>query len=135
MLSSRCQKIKREKKKSLFFREISCLLQSLAVDDKVIAQVYSTRVDLSADCGTCYVYFSTFNECSEDLFDKILEQLKLYKPSLRKALAKNIPGRYAPDLLFLYDKAKEKEHKINNLLDKVSAELKEEESVDIFKET
>jgi len=127
MFNPRFQEIKREKKKSLFLREIASLVQSLGGEDKVVAQVYVTRVDLSADTGICYVYFSTYTEFSEELFKTVLERLKLYKPSMRKALAHTIPGRYTPDLLFLYDKPKEKEFRINQLLDKASEDLRASE--------
>lgn len=130
MLNPRFQEIKREKKKSLFLREIAALVQSLGGEDQTIAKVYVTRVDLSADTGICYVYFSTYGEFSEELFKDVLERLKLYKPSMRKAIARSIPGRYTPDLLFLYDKPKEKEFRINQLLDKASAELREAENQD-----
>lgn len=130
MFSPRSREIKREKKKSLFLREIAALIQSLGVEDQTIAQVYVTRVDLSADTGICYVYFSTYSEFSEELFSQVLERLKLYRPSLRKAIAQAIPGRYTPELLFLYDKPKEKEFRINQLLDKASEELRQAEQDD-----
>ena len=125
MFNPRYQEIKREKKKSLFLHEITTLVQALAGDDPIVARVYVTRVDFSADYGICYVYFSTFGEFSESTFNEVLDRLKLYKPSMRKALAERIPGRYTPDLVFFYDKSKEKEFKLNQLLDKVSQELKE----------
>lgn len=130
MFNPRSQKIKREKKKSLFLREITMLVQSLGADNAVVALAYVTRIDFSADYGMCYVYFSTFNECSEEIFNKVLDQLKLYRPSMRKALAARIPSRYTPDLVFFYDKTKEKEIKINQLLDKVSQDLTESQAED-----
>lgn len=133
MFNPRYQEIKREKKKSLFLREITRLVQDLSTDNPMVAQAYVTRVDFSADYGMVYVYFATFNECSEEAFNKVLEQLKLYKPSMRKALAARIPSRYTPDLVFFYDKTKEKEIKINQLLDKVSQELTESQAEDTKK--
>ncbi len=124
MLNPRFQVIKREKKKALFLREITAMVQALGGDDQAVAQVYVTRIDFSADYGICHVYFSTFSDFSEVLFNTVLDRLKLYKPSMRKSLAKRIDGRYTPDLIFFYDKVKEKEHNINQLLDKVSEELR-----------
>ncbi len=126
MFNPRLQKIKREQKKSLFLREITTLVQALGGDDKAVAQVYVTRLEFSADNGICYVYFTTFSEFSEELFKEVLERLKLYKPSMRKALAARIQSRYTPDLVFFYDQIKEKEYNINQLLDKVSEELRED---------
>jgi len=130
MVNPRYHNVKREKKKSLYMREITSLIQEIAQDEPVVAQVYVTRVDFSADCGICYVYFSTFGEFSEELFEQVLERLKLYRPSMRSALARSIKSRYTPDLAFFYDKTKEKEFKINQLLDKVVEDLRENEQQD-----
>ncbi len=127
MFNPRYQEVKREKKKSLFLREIASLVQTLGAEDQEIAKVYVTRIDFSDDFGICYVYFSTYGEFSESMFNTVLDRLKLYKPSMRKSLARSIRGRYTPDLVFLYDKPKEKEFKIHQLLDKVSQELKEDQ--------
>ena len=117
--------IKREQKKSLFLRHISTLLQSITQDDPVIAKIYPTRVDFSADTGICYVYFATYdaNENSETTYQEAVKRLILYKPSMRAALAKKIDGRYTPDLLFLFDTTTDKVRAINSLLDKVQDEL------------
>jgi ribosome-binding factor A len=123
MTSPRLSEIKREKKKSLFFREVSSLVQQLSAEDAAVAKVYVTRVDFSQDYGLCYIYFSTYGAFSQEVFDAALDRLKLYKPSMRQILAKKIVGRYTPDLKFFYDTVKEKEYKINQLLDKVSEEL------------
>ena len=116
--------IKREQKTALFFREISNLIQKLSLDEPEISKVYVTKVKLSKDSGICFVYFSTYQN-KED-FNNALEVLKLYKPSLRTALSKAVTGRYTPNLVFLYDAAKEKERKLTELLDKVSQEDKNE---------
>jgi ribosome-binding factor A len=121
----KAHEIKREQKKSLYLREIAQLLQPLLYEDKVIASIYPTRVDFSADCGICYVYFSTIEDCEnkEKFVEDAFKALILYKPSLRSALAKNIKSRYTPDLLFLYDKVSDREQRVNELLDKVHQEL------------
>jgi ribosome-binding factor A len=95
-------------------------------EENTLASIYPTRVEFSADTGICYVYFAAFSDKPENekLVEDALNHLKLYKPSLRAALAKKIPSRYTPDLVFLYDQVKEKERKINDLLDKVQEELK-----------
>jgi len=114
---------KREQKTSLFFHEISSLIQQLAMDEPAIAKVYVTQVRLSRDYNICFVYFSTFAEKKD--FDEALKILKLYKPSLRKAMAQKISAKYAADLVFLYDEVKEKERKMQELLDKVAKEFPE----------
>jgi ribosome-binding factor A len=120
MSRSSAAEVKRERRKSLFLQEFTALFQEIYAEQPSFADVYVSKVDLSADTGVCYVYFATFKEPGEALFLKALEMLKLYKPSLRKAFAGRINTRYAPDLVFVYDKGKEKERRINELLDKVS---------------
>ena len=113
--------VKREQKTALFMREISSLIQRLSQDEPILIKVYVTKVKLSADYKICYIYFSTYSDNKAD-FDSALQVLKLYKPSMRKAVAESIGGRYTTDLIFLYDEAKEKERKILSLLDKVKEE-------------
>ncbi|MBU4269843.1 ribosome-binding factor A [Candidatus Dependentiae bacterium] len=112
---------KREQKTSLFFHEISNLIRTLALDEPDLMKVFVTRVTLSNDYGICFVYFSTYADKSD--FDKALPILKLYKNSLRKTLAQIISSRYAANLVFLYDETKDKERKINALLDEAVKDL------------
>ena len=118
---------KREQKTSLFLREISSIIQTLVQDEPALLKVFITKVELAKNYSTCYVYFSTYTDKSD--FDEALEILKLYRPSIRKALGQAVSGRYVPDLRFVYDEDKEKERNILNLLDKVAeqdAELEPE---------
>lgn len=109
--------IKREQKKSSFLRELSTIFYGITQDEPILNTVFITKVDLSADGGICYVYF--FSADGEKQFKLALERLKLYKPSMRTALAKSIPGRYTPDLHFRFDEVFEKEQRIHALLDSV----------------
>jgi ribosome-binding factor A len=127
MNSSNLREIKREKKKSLFFREISQLVQMISESEPSVARVYVTKVDFTDDFSICYAYLSTYAVFSEVIFDEALVKLKLYKPSIRKELASRINPRYTPDVIFLYDKAKEKQSRIDTLLDKVRDDLHSEE--------
>jgi ribosome-binding factor A len=124
MTASNVNDVKRERRKSLFLQEFSSLFQELLQEEPSLIDVFVSKVDLSNDTGICYIYFATIREPGQEVFDKSLEILKLYKPSLRKAFANRLKTRYAPDLLFVYDKAKEKERRINELLDKVSEDLR-----------
>lgn len=116
--------IKRERKKSLYFREISALLQDLSRDEIAVQGVYVTQVDLSPNGGILYIYFSTYVEPGQEIFDAAFPVLKLYKPSLRKAFATRVNSRYTPELVFVYDKIKEKERRVTDLLEKVAEDLK-----------
>ena len=119
--------IKRERKKSLYFREISSLLQDLARDEKAVQGVYVTHVDLSPNSGILYIYFSTYTEPGQEIFDAAFPILKLYKPSLRKAFSHRVDARYTPELVFVYDKVKEKERRVVDLLEMVADDLKKSE--------
>lgn len=120
MSRSSAAAVKRERRKSLFLQEFSSLFQEIYLEQPVFADIYVSKVDLSNDTGICYVYFATFKEPGEEVFLKALDVLKLYKPSLRKAFAGRIDTRYAPDLVFVFDKGKAQERRINELLDKVA---------------
>lgn len=121
--------IKRERKKALFMRELSSFIDRIAQDEPLLKNIYLTRVDLSADCGICYLYFGVVpglnitDEAKETECLKGINILKLYKPSMRKNLAHEIPGRYTPDLIFLYDEKKDKIDRVNLLLDQVHQDL------------
>ena len=127
MAQIKSHEIKREQKKSLFLREITTIFQALSQDEKALTGVYPTKVDFSADTGICYIYFTTYitHPNDQEIFNEALSVLKLYKGSMRSAMAKRIQGRYTPNLIFLYDKAREKVRTINDLLDKVQGELRQ----------
>ena len=105
--------IKKAQKESLLLREISGLLLQAGMDDPRLQKVGVSRVSLSDDKGTCTVFFYTSQ--GKKAFEEILEILKLYKPSLRAALAKKIRGRYTPNLVFRFDDQIEKSEKMNAL--------------------
>ena len=113
----RVHTIKREQKKSLYFREISSLVQQLAQDEALLRSVFVTRVELSPDNSVCHVYFAM--HMGESLFKEALDILKLYKPSLRSTLSQKVLSRHTPDLMFHFDTLKEKERNIHNLLDEI----------------
>lgn len=116
---------KREQKNSLFFREISTLVQQLSLDEPSLSKVFVTHTKLSNDYKVCYVYFSTYTD--KKAFEPALETLKLYKGSLRKAISQSIRGKYTADLRFIYDDIKDKERNMNDLLDSIIKDLPEEE--------
>jgi len=127
-MKPRQSNVKREQKTALFLRKISSLIQSLSFDETKLSKIYVSKVELSKDYKICYVYFSTYTDKKD--FDEALEILKLYKPSLRKALAQVVIGKYTADLLFLYDESKEKERHMHKLLDKIAQEEKKEQALE-----
>ena len=116
-MTSSVTNVKRAQKESLFFREISQLFLQATMDDSRLNGLFVNRVQLSPDKGLCSVYFYTAD--GEEHFNNVLHTLMLYKPSLRKALATTIKGRYVPDLIFKFDKQFEKQQRIEELIEKV----------------
>jgi ribosome-binding factor A len=125
---SRVHDIKKERKKALYLREISALVQSLGEQEPSVAQVYVTHVEFSDDYGICNVYVIPYTSFSQEVCQKALDTIKLYKPSMRKALASKINPRYTPELRFFFDNVKEKQYKIDQLLDKVCEDLQKEDT-------
>lgn len=127
------QNVKREQKKSFYLRELSALLTKIAIDEPGLAQIFITRIELSNDGGICYIYCSSYQGANDQekelVFNEARELLVLYKPSMRKALASSMSARYVPNLRFRYDAKKEKELRINSLLDTVHKQLHPEESI------
>lgn len=121
-MASSVPNVKRAQKESLFFREISQLFLQATMDDKRLQGIFVNRVALSPDKGLCTVYFYTAE--GEETFKNILPVLTLYKPSLRKALASTIKGRYVPELIFKFDTTYEKQQRIEELIEHVRTDNK-----------
>ena len=114
--------VRRAQKESLYYKEISKLFMQVAMDDKALDGLYINSVKLSPDKSVCTVLFVS-DKGKED-FDNRLQNLILYKPSLRKALSQNIRSRYTPELKFTYDIQFEKQQKIEALFDRLKVENK-----------
>ena len=117
MHDHRTRDIKKAQKESLLLREISGLLLQASMDDPRLQKVVVSRVSLSDDKGSCNVFFYTAQ--GKQGFEELLEVLKLYKPSLRAALAKKIRARYTPNLIFRFDDQIEKSEKMNALFEQL----------------
>ena len=118
---SRIGSIKRNQKTSLIRREVGRLLAQASLDYPELRGIILTRVELSADKSIAKILLYTPDGAAT--FTKKLEFLKLFAPSLRKALATAISGRYAPQVRFVFDKTFEKQAHIEALLDKISSEF------------
>ena len=73
-----------------------------------------TQVKLSPDKSNCNVFF--YAPEGKEVFDQLFPILKLYKPSMRAAIAKSIASRYTPDLVFKFDNTKDKSNRVEQLL-------------------
>lgn len=116
-VSKRVQEIKKAQKEKLLFREVSSLFLGLKLENKLLENLLVSKIELSPDKGICFVYFVTPH--GESSFNELLDVLKLYKPSLRKAIASKIESRHTPEIVFKYDAQYEKQERILQILDKV----------------
>ena len=118
-MESPVKNIKKAQRESLLLREIAQLFMSQTFEDPELKNVYVNRVELSDNGGTCTIYF--YSSLGQDEFKRALEFLKLYKPSLRKALAMRINARYTPEVVFRFDAQLEKTLGIEHLIERVKA--------------
>ena len=114
MHNKRLSDVKRAQKASLFLRTISTLFSRLTTDNPELVTLFVNRVELSPDKSACYVLF--YSPLGIEEFDKKLQLLILYKPSLRAALANEINGRYTPEIVFKYDETQAHVDRIDTLL-------------------
>jgi ribosome-binding factor A len=119
-LLRRPSSVRKEQKKAVLFKFFSSLIQQIVLDDSSLLGLFVSKVEVSADGGICYILFSTYTD--KEFFDNAFPKLILYKPSMRTALAKEFQSRYTPEIRFKYDRIKDKERVIHDLLDSVKAE-------------
>ena len=112
--------IKRAQKERLLLRHVADLFHKAALDDSRIKDLFVNRVTLSPDKSVCTVHFYTVQ--GKKYFEEKLDILKLYKPSLRKAISQAIESRYVPDFRFTFDDLYEKQEKIEQLFEKIKKE-------------
>lgn len=106
--------IRRARKESNFYRVISQLFIQLAKDEPQLHDMFINRVLLSPSYSSCTVFM--YLPGGQEAFNEKLGVLKLYKPSIRNAISKLIPGRYTPEIIFRYDQQYEKQREIDQLL-------------------
>lgn len=98
---------------SLIKEELSRLFIDL-IQDSSSGLITITRVEMSKDLKTAYVYLSLFG--FEDN-DKVLEFLERRKGFLRKSVASRTELKYNPMLIFSLDRIYEYEEKIDKIIE------------------
>lgn len=109
--------VKFAQKEAQLFKEFSQIYLQLCIDEPSLSTLIVGRVDLSRDKGICTIFFHS--PLGEEDFTEKRKLLVLYKPSIRSALAKRIPGRYTPQIVFRYDKHYEKQKRLEDLIDSI----------------
>lgn len=117
----RTSSIKTAQKESVILRTVSSLFHEASLESPSIDGLFVTRVALTPGKSVCYIYL--YSAQGEEHFRKALEDLKIYKPSMRKALSQTLNGRYTPDIVFAFDEQMEKTLRIESLLDEAKEEV------------
>lgn len=118
---SKTSSIKRAQKESTILRLVASLLNEAARDIPRFQSIVVNRVCLSPGKSMCRVYI--YMPEGKDHFATTLQELKLYKPSLRKALAQSLDGRYTADIMFVFDEQLDKTLRIESLLDSIKEDV------------
>jgi len=113
--SAKTSAIKRSQKEAALFRLISSLVHQATLEQPSLQGTFVTRVELSPGKTLCHVFFYTAQ--GQEHFNQVLQDLKLFKPSMRKAIADEMQSRYTVDLMFQFDAQFEKKERIDRLLD------------------
>lgn len=99
---------------------MSTLLTEAAREVPAFANFFVNRVELSPGKSLCRVYL--YSPEGEEHFKAVLPDMKLYKPSLRKALAEAMAARYTPDIMFVFDAQLNKVMRIEQLLESIKGD-------------
>jgi ribosome-binding factor A len=116
-MNNTISQIKKQQRESVFFKELSLLFRQLALEEKNLSVLYLTRIELSKGNGACTLYFDSYN--GQEGYEQALSVLALYKPSIRKVVARLWQSHHTPEILFRYDSSVEKVERINTLFDTV----------------
>jgi ribosome-binding factor A len=119
--------IKKAQRESAIYRLVLQLFHQEQLNGLDLNDLHIQRVSLNDDRSMCMIYF--YSSQGEAYFNKMLETLKLYKPSLRKAIARTIQGRYTPEIVFRFDEQFDKIQKIESLIEKAKLQDQEQEKL------
>jgi len=100
---------------SLIKEELSRLLIE-EIQDSSSGLITVTRVEMSPDLKTAYIYLSIFGGEQQET---ILELLNKKKGYLRKSIASKVKLKYNPMLIFSFDPNPEYEEKIDRLIENI----------------
>lgn len=118
--SSKLSTIKTAQKESSILKILSGLFEEMIRENAHLNGWYITRVQLSPGKTVVYVYI--YSAAGSSAFSHVMEDIKIYKPSMRKALATGLQKRFTPDIVFMFDEQLEKTLHMENLLDLVKEE-------------
>ncbi|MGD2162064.1 MAG: 30S ribosome-binding factor RbfA [Anaerolineales bacterium] len=107
--------------------ELAVVLQR-EVEDPRLSMVTVTGVDVDRELAYATIFVSALGD--EDRQQEVLEGLKRARGFLRSALAARIQLRTFPELRFRWDASYQRGARIEELLDQLKTEKKEDPQVD-----
>jgi ribosome-binding factor A len=105
---------------SLIKEELSRLLIEV-IQDSSSGLITVTRVEVSKDLKSAYVYLSLFDTQDKD---RLLDLLEKRKGFLRKSIASKIKLKYNPMLIFSLDETSDYEERIEKILKDIKKDEK-----------
>jgi len=115
----------RTKKVGSVIRDIvSDAIRNRLQEPRIAHMTSVTRVDVSGDLEWAKVYFSVFGDRKEQ--DKTLAGLKHATGYVQKLLAKSLPTRQCPQLVFILDASLKKSQEVVQQIDASMSELEED---------
>lgn len=120
--SKRQQDVRHAQRESFLYREIASQVNKIIIDEPLLVDMQINRVKLSSDRGQVTVFFYTPG--GKAAFDAKLPTLKLYKPSIRNAVAQAMQSRYTPQIRFTFDATYDKQCQVNDLIEQLKDEGK-----------
>ena len=120
IVNKRVTEIKQARRESLIMKEISELLLQLASSVPHILKVNVTKVILSPDLSLAKIYLFSIHD--QEFVKNIIEDLKLYRRSMKASLAQRVDLRRVPDIRFYYDEQQAKVDYMEKLIDSVDKE-------------
>ncbi len=100
--------------------ELSRLLVE-EIQDSSSGLITITRVEMSPDLKTAYIYLSIFGGEQKETTLELLDEKKGY---LRKSIASKVKLKYNPLLIFSFDPNPDYESKIDKLLENIRKDEK-----------
>ncbi len=107
---------RRQKRVSSLIKERLAEILIEDIQDSSSGLITVTRVKMSADLRTAYVFLSTFGQGDKK---ELLANLEKKKGQLRKTIASAIKLKYNPSLIFALDQTAEYESHIDELLEQI----------------
>jgi ribosome-binding factor A len=96
--------VKKKQRESVLYKEVQPLLKDVFIDSQSLRSYSFSRVEISKCGGMCRFFLINHLQDITSFEAEALNELKLYGPSLRRAVSKILGKKYSPEVKFVYDK-------------------------------